>query len=81
MDYLHAITKAAEASNGALEKKGLPYRFCVYAEGENVMIDLVMLDQAGKIVKEIKRNITDDDFAKLIDNISSIEGLFFNGSG
>ena len=80
-EYLNAITKAAEASNDRLAKKGAPYRFRVYDEEGKVMIDLVMLDDTGKIVKEVKRNITDDDFDRLIENISAIEGLFIDRNG
>lgn len=80
-EYLHAITQAAKTSNDLLEKKGSRYRFCVYEENEKVMIDLVMLDAAGKITKEVKRNITNDDFDKLINNITSIEGLLFDSNG
>ena len=80
-EYMHAITQAAKTSNELLAKKGSPYRFRVYEEKGNVMIDLVMLDAAGKIIKEVRRNITDDDFDKLINNIASIEGLLFDSNG
>jgi hypothetical protein len=79
--YMHTIARAAKNSNEVLAKKGSPYRFCVYEEKGNVMIDLVMLDGAGKVVKEVRRNITDDDFDKLINNIASIEGLLFDSNG
>lgn len=80
-EYMHAITRAAKNSNELLAKKGSPYRFCVYEEKGNVLIDIVMLDGTGKIIKEVRRNITDDDFDKLINNIASIEGLLFDSSG
>jgi|WetSurMetagenome_2_1015567.scaffolds.fasta_scaffold209086_1 hypothetical protein len=80
-EYLHTIEKAAEASNRELERRKAPYRFCVYEENGRVMIDLVQLDAAGKITKEIKRNITDEDFEKVIEDISSIEGLFLDTTG
>ena len=80
-EYMHAISQAAKTSNELLAKKGSRYRFCVTEEGENVIIDLVMLDDAGKIIKEVRRNITNDDFDKLINNIASIEGLLFDSNG
>jgi hypothetical protein len=80
-EYLHTLSKAAEASNKRLELAGAPYRFCVCEEGGRVLIDLVTLDQSGNVVKEVKRNITDEDFEKVIEDISALEGLFFDGTG
>jgi hypothetical protein len=80
-EYFHTISKAAEASNKQLERTKAPYRFRVYEEGPRVLIDIVMLDDAGKIVKEVKRNITDEDFNKVIQDISAIEGLLIDSSG
>ena len=80
-EHMAAITKAAERSNGELSKKSLPFRFRVYEERETVIIDLVMLDNKGNIVKEVKRNITDEDFDRMIEDISSIEGLLIDQTG
>jgi hypothetical protein len=80
-EYLHAIAKAAERSNEQLAQKSMPYRFCVYEEEGSVIIDLVLLNKEGAVVKEIKRNITDEDFDRMIENISSIEGLLFDRNG
>lgn len=80
-EYMRTITKAAESSNRQLEQNGSQYRFHVFEENGEVMIDIVMLDQSGRIVKEVKRNITDEDFDRLIEDISLIEGLFFDTTG
>jgi hypothetical protein len=77
-DYVHTITKAAEASNEKLVRLNLPYRFSVYAEGEEVFIEIVVLDENGKTITEKKKNISHDEFARLIDDVSKIEGLFFD---
>jgi hypothetical protein len=80
-EYMHVIGRAARESNEQLAKKGAPYRFRVYESQGEVMIDLVMLDASGNIVKEVKRNITDEDFDRLIENISLIEGLLIDKTG
>ena len=80
-EFMHTIGRAAKESNELLAKKGIPYRFCVYRSGDAVMIDLVQLNAEGKIVKEVKRNITNEDFDRLIENIASIEGLFIDKTG
>jgi uncharacterized FlaG/YvyC family protein len=80
-EHMETIARTAESSNEQLSKKGLPYRFRIYEEQGSVIIDLVMLDNAGNITKEVKRNITDEDFDRLIEDISSIEGLFIDKNG
>jgi hypothetical protein len=77
-DYLQTIVKATEASNEKLVKLKLPYRFCVFAEGSDIFIDLVVLGKDGKIVSEKIKNISHQDFARLIEDVSQIEGLFLD---
>jgi hypothetical protein len=79
-DYVHTISKAVEASNEKLVQLNLPYRFCVYSEGEEMFIDVVILDENGRIVTEKKKNISHQEFARLIEDVSQIEGLFIDSS-
>lgn len=79
-DYVHTIIKAAEASNEKLVRLNLPYRFSVFSEGEEVFIEIVVLDENGKIITEKKKNISHQEFAQLIDDVSKIEGLFFDST-
>jgi hypothetical protein len=75
-DYMNTIARATKVSNEKLVKLNLPYRFCVYNEGDEMFIDLVVLDAKGKIVSEKKKNISHQDFERLIEDVSQIEGLF-----
>jgi hypothetical protein len=77
--FFNALSVAAEKSNNELIKKNLPYRFCVYEEAGEVFIDLVVLDENGKIVEEKKKNIGHQNFSRMIDDIAKSEGLFFDG--
>ncbi|MBN1129546.1 MAG: hypothetical protein JXA71_11195 [Chitinispirillaceae bacterium] len=79
--YMHTISRAVRESNEQLTRKGLPYRFCIHESKGEIEIDIVMLDRYGNVVKEVKRNITNDDFDRLIENISLIEGLFIDSTG
>ena len=79
-DYFHTLSMAAQATNERLKKKGLPYRFHVYREGEEVFIDVVALDGQGRTIQEKRKNISHDDFERLIEDISQFEGLFFDGT-
>jgi uncharacterized FlaG/YvyC family protein len=77
-DYVHTIARAAEASNEKLKRLNLPYRFSVFSEGEEVFIEIAVLDENGAVVSEKKKNISHDEFARLIDDVSQIEGLFID---
>jgi len=79
-DFIHTIGKAAEASNAKLVRLNLPYRFCVYSKDDEVFIDIVILDQNGTIVSEKIKNISHQDFERLIEDVSQIEGLFIDSS-
>ncbi len=79
-EYMRAIGKAAEASNEKLARLKLPYRFCMYLEGDDIFIDIVVLDKDGNIVAEQKKNLSKQDFDRLIEDVSQIEGLFVDRS-
>jgi hypothetical protein len=80
-DYLKALTGATESSNQKLKQNGIPFQFCVYKKGAEIYIDFVNLDENGKIKECQTRKITDDDFSQWIDDISNVEGLFFDKTG
>lgn len=77
-DFFHTIEKAAENTNAVLIKKQSRYRFRVYRDNNDVMIDLVIMDEKGSVITEIKKNITHEDFVKMIDDVVLGEGLFFD---
>ena len=80
-DHMRTILKAVEASNLELIRHKKPYRFCVYQERGEVIIDLILIDENGKKIDEVKRSITNEDFGRLIEDISSIEGLLYDVDG
>jgi hypothetical protein len=76
--YFHTLSKAAEAANELCTKKSLPYRFRVYLENGEAIIDRTILDKDGNILEVKTKNINQEDFARLIEDVTSIEGLFFD---
>jgi ribosomal protein L15E len=78
LQYIKTLQKAAEASNQKLINLNLPYRFCVYNDNTKLIIEIVMLDKEGKIIQNKKKNISEQDFSRLIEDLSQIEGLFFD---
>src|SRR3989339_1246265 len=72
-DHFLQLAKAAADSNALLIKKNSPYRFCVYRENQEIFIDIVLLDNNGKIASIKKKNITHEEFAKWLRHIEERE--------
>lgn len=79
-DYFHPLSKAVEASNQRLIDKKLPYRFRVYKKWGSIYIELSLLDKQGNVTQKQRKNISGNDFIRLIEDVSLIEGLFFDST-
>lgn len=73
MDYIETIKKRAEKTNGTFIQKNLPYRLRVYAQKKRAFIEISSIQGDSKT-----RDITNDDFNKLMDNITTGTGLIFD---
>jgi hypothetical protein len=75
-DYIRTIRTRAQATDREFQRQHLPYRFKVLTDNnENVLIDLSIFDGQGKVIKHETRNVTNDNFGALMDNISTGKGL------
>ncbi len=77
-DHFQELAAAAERTHSLLEKSGSPFRFCVYQQGDQVFIDLVILSEDGKVKEIKKQDITHQEFSTWIKAIEEGEGLFFS---
>ncbi len=77
-NHFQQLAEAAELAHTVLGKNNSPYRFCVYQNGEEVFIDIVIVDEDGKIKEIKKKNITHDEFSTWLNHIEQGEGLFFD---
>jgi len=77
-DYFHPLSIAIEATNKHLVDRHLPYRFRVFKRWGEVFIELCILNSDGTVRSTQKKNISSDDFNRIIDDVVSIEGLFFD---
>jgi hypothetical protein len=50
----------------------------VYLKNDEVFIDRVILDKDGNPLEVKSKNIGQEDFARLIEDVTNIEGLFFD---
>ena len=77
-DHFEELARAAETAHITLVQNQSPYRFCVYKKEQEIFIDIVYLNKKGKITRTIKKNITHEEFHKILQDIAAKEGLFFD---
>ncbi len=73
------LSEMVDEAHKELENKNSPFRICVYQEGEDIYIDVVTIDESGKIEKVFKHNInTNDELEILLQHIKSGRGLILD---
>jgi hypothetical protein len=78
LDYINTIKKRAKKTNDSFVQKHLPYRLRVYTQDKKAFIELSTIDDQGNITDKKTRDITKDDFNRIIENISMGTGLIFD---
>jgi uncharacterized FlaG/YvyC family protein len=74
-DHFQQLSKAAEFAHDTLKRD---YRFSIYQEGEEVFIDIVIVDEDGTVKETKKMNITHEEFTTWLNHIEQGNGLFFD---
>jgi hypothetical protein len=78
-DYLKTIKKRAESTNQQFASQHLPYQITVDLVGnDEILIDLAVLDKKGVPIRHSKRNITNENFSRLMEDISTGKGLLLD---
>ena len=77
-NHFQQLSKAAELAHDVLVRNNSPYRFRVYQEGEEIFIDIVIVDDDGKINETKKKNITHEEFSMWLNHIEQGNGFFFD---
>jgi len=79
LHYLSTLKKRAEMTNNLAKKQKLPYRLAIHkVDQDKVFLDVVIMDADEKELDRISRDVTNNDFGKLIDNITSGAGLIID---
>lgn len=78
--HFKELILAVDDLHKILLKKKSPYRFCIYLEKGEVMIDIQILDSSGKPVKTLKKDITHGDFVKWFEDLESGTGILFDNT-
>ena len=77
-DNLEAVKKCAANANAVLENNKSPYRFQVYMLDNMAYIDLVILDEQNRVNRTVRKNITNEEFMKIIEQIENLDGFFID---
>ena len=77
-DFFPTIARAVRRANESTLAKGLPYRFEVYLKKGEVFIDTIVLDAAGGESKRVTKNVTLEEFDKLINDVAQTEGMMLD---
>ena len=72
------MTKIVEETHTELKDKNSPFRICVYEEGDDIFIDVVTIDDDGKISQVFKHDISHQELEVLIHQIKSGTGLILD---
>ncbi len=75
---IQALTKIADEAHEQLKAMNSPFRLFIYQEGEDVFIDVVAMDAAGKVAQVFHHDITNDELEDLIHQIKTGRGLMFH---
>lgn len=78
--HFKELTLAVHNLHKKLEQQKSLYRFCIYLENGEVMIDIILLDEKGKSVKTIKKDITHEDFIKWFEDLEHGTGILFDST-
>jgi len=78
LNHLKTLKKRAELTNDRAKKEKLPYRLNVQSVDNKVFLDVIIIDNEENELNRISRDITNNDFNNLIDNITSGTGLIID---
>jgi len=73
--HFEELTKIVDEVHKELLVKESPFRLCIYQEGNDVFIDIVAMDDYGKISKVFKHDISHDELDDLVQHLKSGRGL------
>jgi len=77
-DHFEELEREAATLRYDLVREGSRYRYYVYRKGDRVLIDIVLLDDNGRITSVDTRDITHQPFCKWAQNIRGEEGLLLD---
>lgn len=72
------LIKIVDETHKDLEEKNSPFRLSIYQEGDDIFIDIVAIDDSGKITQVFKHDISHAELEHLIHHLKSGRGLLLD---
>lgn len=76
--HLDELTKIVDEVHKELLVKESPFRLCIYQEGDDVFIDIVAIDDHGKISRIFKHDISHAELDDLVQHLKTGRGLMLD---
>lgn len=76
--HFDELTQIVDETHQELEENDSPFRLCVYQEGDDIFIDIVTIDDSGKIDQIFKHDISHAELENLVQQIKSGRGLILD---
>ncbi len=76
--HLDDLNRIADEADRALEQMNSPFRIRIYEQEGEVFIDIVTLDDYGRVTKVFHQDITHEELEDLIRHLKSGRGLVFD---
>lgn len=77
-EHFSELTKIVDEVHKELLAKESPFRLCIYQEGDDVFIDIVALDDSGKINRVYKHDISHAELDDLVQHLKTGRGLILD---
>ncbi len=76
--YFDELSKIVDETHKELENSNSPFRLCIYQEGDDIYIDVVTIDDTGKVNQVFKHDISHVQMEDLVHQIKSGTGLILD---
>ncbi len=76
--HLSELTQIVNETHKDLEENDSPFRLSIYQDGDDIFIDIVTIDESGKIDQVFKHDISHAELEDLVAHIKSGRGLILD---
>lgn len=81
INYVDTLKKAATFAEEDIKAHHLPYRFFFFKQDGEAFLDLINFDPNGRQIGITTKNVTNEDFDTLIDDVRDGKGIYIDSVG
>lgn len=75
--HVGELKETVKSVNLFLAEKNASYRFNIRMMFDEYFIEMIFLDEFDNVIESKKRNVTHEEFSRLLEHIETGEGVFF----